>query len=230
MKSITKWILCFAIASSVASFKLDAAQTERLITFSLTGFRQDEDAFGNPKAVPFRVATRDILEEIQLATGVPVTNGVLVMVESLDDTNAPIQVVARKGTDQFDVTDLFTFIYGESVTTDLGTRGTFYAIDQIGFSSLNVDTNGYEIQFQGFTRESQALVTRRLGTASIPFLARNLTTTGNGELRFLDNVLFGPLKGTIRIGAPKLAATPAVAVTQRVLMEVQQLPPLPALP
>ncbi|MEO5801959.1 MAG: hypothetical protein ABIR24_00395 [Verrucomicrobiota bacterium] len=208
MKKFSKWCLCLAVALSGASIQLQAAQTERLLTFALTGFRQDEDALGNPKAIPFRASTRDVLEEIELATGASVTNGILLMVESLDDTNAPIQIVARKGTSDFIVTDLFTFTYGEAVSTDLGTRGTFYAIDQIEFSTLNVDTNGLTLQFQGFTKETQATVTKRLGTTPVEFVTKTFNTIGNGELRFIDS-FFGPVKGTVKLGAPKLVPSPA---------------------
>jgi hypothetical protein len=214
MKMFNKLILTLA-AISFASFNVEAAQTERAINFALTGFVQTNNLVG-PVVSPFRVTTRDILVEIGLTTGQDFTFGSLLLVESVDDTNIPPKVVARKLTNQLDVSEFFPFMatesfpfqYGEAVATETATRGTFYGIDHFEFSTLAADTNGFALEFQGFSRETLVAVTKFIGTTPVPLISGNLRSDGNGEMRFLDdlgtNSFFGPVKGNIRIGPPKL--------------------------
>ena len=120
MKTITKLSFCVAVALCVTTLKIQAATSERLLTIALSGFDQFVDQnTGDDVAVPFRLTTKDILARITDATGTNVDGAVLVVIDSLDDTNAMSQIVARTATFQLDVTDFFR----ASITTLAENRG-----------------------------------------------------------------------------------------------------------
>lgn len=251
MKIIPR-LLCFVCAVCAASINIDAAQIERPITFALTGFAQSTNRLGDSKAVPFRFTTKDVLFEIGLATQQDFTGGALIWIESLDDTNAPLRIVVRKGGSELDlygtnVTFNFFDVVGaeEAVVTERFLRGTlkgrtFYAIDQFVFSTLGATNDGRDLTLQGFSKESQAAYTKTLGGTVFTGFSSSLTSDVNGELSDAIGLL-GPVKGRIKVGSPKFVPTPVVVVTspQRVMMEIQHeqaqpngqvLPPLPPSP
>ena len=208
---MTKLSLCIAIFTCVTATKLSAATSERLLTFTLSGYFQDfNPRTGDDVAVPFRITTRDILEEISLSTGTNVMGGVLVVVDSLDDTNALTQIYARPSLNQIvgeiNVTDLFDIQQSGDVRSTRFSRNvfksaTFYAIDSFLFSTI-VDDVGLELLFQGLSRETQAASTRTIGGFRRSVVSANMKSDGNGEL-FSGNGFIGPIKGSIKIGPPK---------------------------
>ncbi|MEO6183804.1 MAG: hypothetical protein ABIP71_12030 [Verrucomicrobiota bacterium] len=208
MKTAHKFLFCLASVLSLTALRTEAAQSERLLTISLSGFFQDQDVFGNDKAFPFRATTKDFLEEISIATGgLDFTNGLLVVIESLTDTNLPSQIVARKGINQVDVTDLFTVENGEDVHTSKYVANsfrsaTFYAIDQFKFETMSVDTNGVSLDMQLFSKETQRVLAKAIGTTRFDVISSTIASDGNGELHS-GGALVGPVKGTIKIGAPR---------------------------
>lgn len=233
------------IAGTVAT-EVRAAQSEQTITFAVKGFIQGQDSRGNDKAIPFRFTTKDVLLEISaFEGGIDLTNGKLVLINSIDDTNAASRIVARKGTTEVDVTDLFVIDQGDEVHTskyvnDVFKNATIYSVDSVEFQTLDLDTNGLALEMQTFTKESQRAVTKKLGPDRFSVVSSSLSFDGNGEI-FDQFGLLGPLKGKVKISAPKIVATPVVTTTagsatmQFVGMEVQKkstsneqhLPPLP---
>jgi hypothetical protein len=224
MKTITKWLLCVAVVLSAAALKLQAAQTERLVTFALTGYVQTNNSIGDPLALAFRATTKEVLEEISLTTGQDFNNGVLLLIESLDDTNAAAQFVARKViarvTNELDVTELFPFSFGDEVATlrysgDTLKNATFYAIDDFAFDTLAVTNAGIVLDLQGFSKQTEIAFTKTVGASTFSGFAANLTSDVNGELR--DAIgLIGPVKGKLKIGPPKFVASPSVTLTSGV--------------
>ena len=207
MKTAQKLLFGFATILSLASMQVEAAQSERLLNIALSGFFQDQDLLGNDKAVPFRATTKDFLEEISIATGGDYTNGLLVVVNSIPETNAPAQIFARKGSNQVDVSDLFNIINGDEVhtsryVTNSFRSATFYAIDQFKFETMKLDTNGVKLDMQVFTKEMQVVQAKMIGTNHLNVVSASLASDGNGELHDAGG-LVGPIKGTIRIGVPK---------------------------
>jgi hypothetical protein len=194
-----------------------------MISFALSGFLQDFDLNDNPKAVPARLTTKGVLEEISYATGQDFTNGVLLLIESLDDINAPSQIVARKVTDgvtnQLDVSDFFDVTFGEAVTSERVsgatlTGATFYAIDHFLLNTLAFTNGGFAVDLQGFSRDTQTAFTKNVGGTTFNGFASKLSSDVNGEVS--DSIgLLAPVKGKFMIGAPKFVAGPAiVAKTQ----------------
>ncbi len=205
-----KLTFCLAIGLSFATFKAQAAVSERLLTLTLSGLLQEFDNFGDEIAIPFRVTTRDILEEISIHSGQNVRNGVLVVVDSIDDANATRQIVARRSFNdlggELNVTDLFLIDQGADVRTarysgNALRSATFYAIDLIQFSTL-FESDGITLTFQGFSRENQRVTVQRIGNNRVTVTSSNLTSDGNGELES-GNGFIGPVKGNIKIGVPK---------------------------
>ena len=250
MKIITRLLICFACVLCAGSINVSAAQIERPITFALTGFVQSTNRLGDPKAAPFRFTTKDVLVEISLATQQDFTDGALIWIEPLDDTNAPLRIVARKGSSELDlygtnVTFNFFDVVGaeEAVVTERFLRGTlrsrtFYAIDQFVFSTLGATNDGRDLILQGFSKESQAAYTKTLGGTVFTGFSSGLTSDVNGELSDAIGLL-GPVKGKIRIGLPKFVPSPVAVITssEKMTMEIQQeqsqqngqpLPPLPS--
>ncbi|MEO6035709.1 MAG: hypothetical protein ABIQ35_10680 [Verrucomicrobiota bacterium] len=145
---------CWAAAALLAfSCDLSAATSERLLSITLTGVDQFVDqTTGDDVAIPFRITNRDILARITDATGTNVDNALLVVIDSLDDTNILTQIVARTAFFQVDVTDFFPIDQGESVRTvkyaGNNFRGaTYFAIDHFQFSAVVSspgDTNGID--------------------------------------------------------------------------------------
>jgi hypothetical protein len=246
MKEISKWLLCAAMVAGAVATKVRAAQSEQTITFALSGFIQGKDSRENDKALPFRYTTKDVLTEIGFFEGgIDLTNGKLVLINSIDDTNVASRIVARKGTTEVDVTDLFVIDQGEEVHTsryvsDVFRNATIYSVDSVQFQTLDLDTNGLALEMQTFSKESQHAVTKKIGIDRFSVVSSSLSFDGNGEL-FDQFGLLGPLKGKVKIGAPKFVATPTVILTagsttmQNVSMEIQRkqasseqhLPPLP---
>ncbi len=211
MKTIIKLGFCIAIAFCLSTFETHAVTTERLLTFTLSGFFQSRDTFGNELAAPFRSTTKDIVSEIAATVGTNLTNGVLIVVDSIDDTNILTKIIARSKTttrtNEVDATQFFQFDQGEGVAstkyvTNVLKSATFYAIDHFQFSTLVTDTNGYELSFQGFSKESQLSSVKTIGINKREVISSNVKSDGNGEFRFVDS-LFGPVKGSIKIGTPK---------------------------
>ena len=214
MNSITKISFFVAAALCVTAFKIQAATSERLLTIALSGFDQFVDQnTGDDIAVPFRLTTRDVLERITDATGTNVDSAVLIVIDSLDNTNALTQIVARTATFQLDVTDFFPISQGEFVRTvkfaGNNFRGaTYYAIDQFQFSAVTStpgDTNGIDLTLQGFTTETQRVLTKNIGHIRQVVTSSTLKSEGNGELMdFVStNRFVSPFKGTVKIGAAK---------------------------
>jgi hypothetical protein len=247
MKNFSKWFFCTAIGVTATSFQVHAAQIERPMNFALKGFIQRTNLLGDFVASPFRLTTKDILLEIGIATQQDFTGGVLLWIESLDDTNAPARIVARKVlngiTNQLDVADTNGFSFflvepgEEAVITDRFVGATlkssvFYAIDQFQFSTLDVTNDGRELILQGFTKETLSAYTKIVQGNTFAGFASNLSSDVNGEYRDAIGLL-GPVIGKFKIGWPKYVATPVVAATQRLNMEINQqqpgtsLPPLP---
>src|SRR3954451_3261154 len=113
MKTAIKFLLCMTCAFWIPA-SIHAEQSERTLTFALSGFLQGDDSQGNDKAVPFRYTTKDVLIEIGFFEGgLDLTNGTLLLIDSLTDTNIPTKIVARKGATEVDVTDLFEISQGE---------------------------------------------------------------------------------------------------------------------
>ena len=227
--------------------KVRAAQSEQTITFALSGFIQGQDSRGNDKALPFRYTTKDVLTEIgAFEGGIDLSNGKLVLINSIDDTNIASRIVVRKGTSEVDVTDLFVIDQGEEVHTsryvnDVFRNATIYSVDSVQFQTLDSDTNGLALELQTFTKESQRAITKKIGSDRLGVVSSSLSFDGNGEL-FDQFGFLGPLKGKVKIGAPKFVPTPVVILTgagaeqQNVTMEIQRmhatpsekhLPPLP---
>jgi hypothetical protein len=210
MKTIIKLGLCVAIAASLSTFKAAAATSERLLTFTLSGFYQTNGLSGEV-AAPFRATTKDIVAELAATLGTNLTNGALLVIDSLDDTNVLTKIVARSKTktetNEVDVTEFFQFDQGEAVATtkyvtNVLKSATFYAIDHFQFSTLGTDTNGFELKFQGLTKESQRASVKPIGVDKREVISSTIKSDGTGEFRFVD-VLFGPVKGSVAIGAPK---------------------------
>lgn len=236
MKTL-KLFLCIACAFSITA-RIHAEQSERSLTLKLSGYFQGEDTSGNDKAVPFRFTTKEVLNELSFFTGVDLRGGMLLIIDSITDTNVASQIVVRKGTDQVDVTDLFDIdqggaVYSSKLVADVLKSATLYSIDFFQFQTLNTDTNGLDLQLQLFSRESQRALVKRIGGNQFDVVSSTLAFDGNGELRDQFG-LFAPVKGTVKIGSPKYVATPVMATTSmRVMMELQNqsagtLPPLPA--
>ncbi len=214
MKTISKLSVCVAVALCATAFEVRAATSERLVTITLTGFDQYVDqTTGDDVARPFRITTKDFLYQITDATGINVDGGVLIAIDSLDNPDALTRIVARTKMREVDVTDFFPISQGESVRTvkyvgnDLRSA-TFYAIDQFQFSSVTStpgDTNGIDLILQGFTKETQRVLTTRIGGVPYSVTSSILSSEGNGDL--LDyvstNRFLSPFKGTVKFGAPK---------------------------
>lgn len=233
MKNISQWLLCAALVAGATATQVRAAQSEQTITFALSGFIQGKDSHENDKALPFRYTTKDVLTEIGFFEGgIDLTNGKLVLINSIDDTNVASRIVARKGSTEVDVTDLFVIDQGEEVHTskyvnDVFRNATIYSVDSVQFQTLDSDTNGLALELQTFSKESQRAITKKIGIDRFSVVSSSLSFDGNGEL-FDQFGLLGPLKGKVKIGAPKFVATPAVTVTsgsatiQNVGMELQR--------
>lgn len=206
MKTSIKFLLCIACVLGVPG-KIKAAQSERTITFALSGFLQGDDGFGNDKALPFRYTTKDVLLEIGFFKGMDFTNGTLLLIDSLTDTNAGSKIVARKGFNEVEVTDLFQINQGEEVHSsryiaDVFKSATIYSIDFLEFQTLNTDTNGLALQMQLFGKETQTALSKLVGPDRFNVVSANLAFDGNGEI-FDQFGLIGPLKGKVKIGSPK---------------------------
>lgn len=215
MKTISRLSVCVVTALCLTAFTIHAApRSERLLTLTLTGFDQFvNQTTGNDVAVPFRATTKDFLFQITDATGTNVDGGVLVVIDSLDETNGLTKIVARTKVIEVDVTDFFPISQGDFVQTTkfVGNElrsATFYAIDQFQFSSVTEapgDTNGIDLILQGFTKETQRVGNRKIGGVLRSVTSSALRSDGNGEL--LDyvstNRFLSPFKGTVTIGAPK---------------------------
>ena len=202
---ITKLICCIAIALFLSTFRTQAASAERKLTLTLSGFFQDESGFGDEVAVPFRITTKDVLEEISLATGSNVTDGVLLVIESIGEENSSTRIVARTSTVELDVTEFFKIDQGNDVRTtkysgDALKSATFYAVDQFLFSTLSA--NGVELKLQGFTKETQKTAAKKIGTDQFSVVSTSTKSDGNGELRSFDGSI-APVKGSITVGSPK---------------------------
>lgn len=206
MKTAIKFLLCVVSAFALAT-QTRAAQSERTISFALSGFLQGVDSFGNDKALPFRYTTKDVLLEIGFVEGKDFTNGTLLLIDSLTDTNIPSRIVARKGATESDVSDLFQINQGEGIQSsrffgNVFKNATIYSIDFLEFQTLNFDTNGLALQMQLFSKESQVASSRLVGANRFEVISASLAFDGNGEISDQFGLL-GPLKGTVRIGLPK---------------------------
>lgn len=215
MKTNIKLSVFAGMALFVSAFNIiHAATSERLLTITLTGFDQFvSETTGDDVALPFRATTKDFLFQITDATGINVDGGVLVVIDSLSETNVLTKIVARTAAGDLDVTDFFPISQGQPVQTakfvgnDLRSA-TFYAIDQFQFNSVTEapgDTNGIDFTLQGFTKETQRVINKNIGGVSSAVTTSSLKSDGNGEL--LDfvstNVFLSPFKGTVKIGPPK---------------------------
>jgi len=202
---ITKACCCITFALLLSTFGTEAATSERSLSLALSGFFQDETALGDEVTVPFRVTTRDILEEISIATGTNVTDGVLLVIESLDEEGGAARIVARSQTAEVDATDFFELNQGSDVRTtkfsgNTFKSATFSAVDQFVFSTLSV--NGIELKVQTFTQESQRAGVKKVGANQFNVVVTSTKSDGNGELRSSSGFI-GPVKGSIKIGSPK---------------------------
>lgn len=210
MKKTHKILFCLATVLLLTAVRTEAAQSERLITIMLGGFFQDQDLLGNDKASPFRATTKDFLEEISVAKGgLDFTNGVLLIIESITDTNLPSQIVARKGSNQVDVTDFFKVRNGADVHTSKYVTNSFksaifYAIDQFEFETQSADPNGVKLEMQLNSKETQKALVAIIGTNRFNVVSSTIMSDGNGELRSgVHDDLVGPVKGMIKVGIPK---------------------------
>lgn len=203
--------LVIAAFSAIIS-SAEAAQTERSITFALSGFSQGT----NGNAVPFRVTTKDVLLEISETTGQNFINGVLLLIAPLPQSTN-VLIVARKVTagitNQLDVTDFFSIEYGEELTSSRTVKGlvkskTHYAVDQFQFSTLGDSNGAIALTLQGFSRQMETAFTKTVGANIFSGFGANLGADANGEIFGLDG-LIGPVKGKFTIGAPKFVATAA---------------------
>lgn len=188
--------------------RIEAAQSERTISFALSGFLQGQDLQGNDKAIPFRYTTKDVLLEIGFFEGgLDFTNGSLLLIDSLTETNVPSRIIARKGTNEVDVSGLFQINQGEGIqssrfVTNTLKSATIYSIDFLEFQTLSFDTNGLALQMQLFAKETQRALIARAGINRFDVISASLAFDGNGEISDQFGLL-GPLKGTVRIGLPK---------------------------
>jgi hypothetical protein len=204
MKITEKLILGFALISAMSAFNARAQSSERAITVAFTGYLQSLSTTGSDLAMPFRVATKDLLDEIGFATGTNLINGKLFLVQdSINDTNASLRVIARDASNTVEVTDFFEIEPGTNFVDTVTTSTTIYAIDAFHFFTTNVDVQGIDLTFQGLSKESQRNLLAKIGTNKVPVLSTSVKSTGIGELRKGNNVFVGPLKGTVTIAAPK---------------------------
>ena len=205
MKMITKACCCITFALLLSTSGTEAATAERNLTVTLSGFFQDQSPSGDEAAFPFRITTKDILEEITLATGTNVNGGVLLLIESLDSENGESRIIARSQTTEVGVTDFFEINQGSDVRTtkfagNVFKSAIFYAIDQFTFSTLA--ENGLELKVQGFTKETQSAGLKKIGADKINVVSASTKSDGSGELQSADGFI-GPVKGSIALSAPK---------------------------
>ncbi len=204
----TKLNLCLISALCLSALTLQAARSERVLTIAFSGFYQGTNRFGDDLAIPFRSTTKDFLDEISFTTGQNFKGGALLMVESLDDTNAPTQIVARKGTNELEVSEFFQFTKNDNfVFTETFFRGatssqTFYAIDNFFFSTLAADPEGLEVTFKSFSQDTSRFFATRIGGQLYNVVSTSLRTDGVGELSS-GGSFTGPIRGYNSIGAPK---------------------------
>ena len=222
MKIFNRLGFLVMVAFSATMFTAEGAQTERSITFALSGFFEDINTDFIPSvtnAVPFRATTKDILNEISDTTGQDFSNGVLLLIESLpQDTNSTSKVVARKKiaigvTNELNVSEFFIVDFGEEVKSLRSSGGflrskTLYANDQFQFSTLGNPNGDIALTLQGFSRQMEVAFRRTISETIFTGLAANLTSDVNGEV-FKSTGFVGPVKGRFTIGAPKFVATPA---------------------
>lgn len=201
MKTILTFAL--AVAAAISAIPARAASSERAITVTLSGFAQTNSASGD-LAMSFRATTKDLLQEISIATGTNLTTAKLFLVQdSIDDTNSSLRVVAKTSSNSVDVTQFFEFDPGDNfVDTTTATTTIIYAIDSFHFSTSEVDPNGLDLDFQGLSKETQRSALVKIGANKVPALSTSIKTDGIGELR-AGGGFVGPLKGSISIGAPK---------------------------
>lgn len=205
MKMITKWVCCIAIVLFISTFETQAASAERRLTIALSGYYQDVNPLGDAVAVPFRITNVDILDEISLATRTNVTGGVLLVINSLDGDDSPSRIVACTPSVELDVTEFFQLDQGSDVRTtktvaNVLKSATIYAIDQFSFSTI--DDNGFELQLQGFTKETQKWGLKKIGVEQFTVGASSIASVGTGQIRWPDEST-APVKGTFKVSAPK---------------------------
>ena len=205
MKMITKWVCCIAVVLFISTFETQAASAERRLTIALSGYYQDENPLGDAVAVPFRITNADVLDEISIATRTNVTGGVLLVVNSLDIEDSPSRIVVRTPSFELDVTEFFQLDQGSDVraTKSVGNvlkSATIYAIDQFSFSTI--DDNGFELQLQGFTKETQKWGLKKIGAEQFTVGASSIASAGTGQIRWPDESI-APIKGTFKVSAPK---------------------------
>jgi len=244
MKTAFKFFFGLVCVFGVVA-QVNAEQSEQIITLSLSGFYQGQDSLHNDRAVSFRYTTKDLISEIGFFTGRDLSNGTLLLINSISDTNALSRFVVRTKTTEVDVTDLLVINQGNEVHTSKLAAGVFksatlYSIDAFQFNTLDTDTNGLVLDLQLFARESQRATVKKVGGSLFDVVSSTLAFDGNGEINDQYGLL-GPVKGTLKIGASKYVESPApadafessnVSSTQGVVMEsvhahIQTLPSLP---
>ncbi|MEP6662191.1 MAG: hypothetical protein ABJC04_00885 [Verrucomicrobiota bacterium] len=190
---------------SAGLLQAQAVQSERLLSFTMSGFYQGTTIGGAEQAIPFRLNTRDILDEISLTTGQDFSRGLLLIIEDLD-SETPMKIVARNGANQLDVTAYFEIEQGPDVRTTryLASNfasATFYAIDKFLFSTINGE-EGLYLNFQGLTKESQRTGRATINRVRYEVVTSIFCTDGVAELD-AGSGFIGPIKGTIRTLAEK---------------------------